>query len=176
MSEEFASAADTAEEKELARREIQIRHRIIAREQYSPLGRHARQRGVLAGPGVGPRYVIFGEIDGLSFTVEHGCGRYTVIIEPSISPAADLPDAVREYRDDQIIAFGPVDDLRSGPYDLFLDSCVTLDVAIDAVRTYVLRVRCEHETPGSPDHRYCGRCGTRITAPGKSATMVRVAR
>lgn len=73
-----------------------------------------------------------------------------------------------------VIASGPINDLCGdhGGVDQF----VTLDVAVDAVRRYLLRASCEHETPRSPDHRYCGRCGTRITGPGKSATMVRVTR
>lgn len=172
MSDESDTVSDATWER-LARAIADVRLRARAEGRISSLEEYGLRLDVSARWVLWP-VLIGGEVDGRGFYLHHPSGSpYEVAIAPDEDPTTPHWEWEPGHPP-TVIASGPINDLCGGHGGV--DQFVTLDVAVDAVRRYLLRASCEHETPRSPDHRYCGRCGTRITGPGKSATMVRVAR
>ncbi len=104
-------------------------------------------------------FVITGVCDGRAFYLRERHGSWTVTIASDDDPLCDPWGWPHD---------GTTIDIASGEADEFNDAeghfshSVALQIAVRAVRDALLRNTCRHETPESPEHRYCGRCGVAL--------------
>lgn len=106
-------------------------------------------------------FVIVGNADGRGFYLRERHGMYRVTIAPDDDPCAD-PWRLPPESPTVDIAAGDDGDLTDSASRF--DQSVALGVAVDAVRSHALRSRCDHRDSRHSGHRYCGLCGTRLSA------------
>ena len=147
----FASAADLG----LGRLEDEMRE---------DLQRRAAELGVTAELTlVAAPLVVSGRVDGRGFYLRERHGDWRVTIAADDAPGSD-PWTTSPETTTLDIAEGTENELCDP--DGRLDLARTLDVAVDAVRTYLLRRGCPHEQAETAEHRFCRRCGVRLAEAG----------